>query len=333
MEASRYKSIIQRTGLLLVTLMLSGCKFALLDPKGEVGVQVKELIITALLLMLIVVIPVILMTIYFAYKYRAGNTDEEYAPEWSHSTKIELVVWIIPIIIIAILATITWRSTHHLEPSNPLVSDNETLTIEVVSMDWKWLFIYPDHDVATINYVAFPKDVPVKFVLTSDNLMNSFFIPRLGSQLYSMPGMVTRLHLVANQAGDYKGFAASYSGDGFSHMKFIATALPDQQSFDSWIEKVKSAPNTMKDFADYRELAQPSIDDPVTYYSSVPDNLFHQIVMQHPGGMMSDMMDMPSSGDETKHQHGHEHQSHQQMNHEMNHSDQKAGHQMAAHGE
>jgi cytochrome o ubiquinol oxidase subunit 2 len=311
--------------------MLSGCKFALLDPKGEVGVQVKELIITALLLMLIVVIPVILMTIYFAYKYRAGNVDEEYAPEWSHSTRIEFVVWIIPIIIIAVLATITWRSTHHLEPSNPLVSENKTLTVEVVSLDWKWLFIYPDQDVATINYVAFPKDVPVKFVITSDNIMNSFFIPRLGSQLYAMPGMVTRLHLVANEAGDYRGIAASYSGDGFSHMKFTATAMPDQKSFDAWIEELKSSPNVIKDFADYRVLAKPSIDVPVTYYSHVPDDLFHSIVMQYPGGMMSDMMDKGMEGDEQPNHR--EHQSHQPMKQEMNHSDEEAGHHMAAHGE
>lgn len=157
MEASRYKSILSRVGLFCAILLLSGCQSALLDPKGLVGVREKELIITSLLLMLIVVIPVILMTIYFAYKYRASNTEVEYAPEWSHSTKIELVVWTIPIIIIAILAVITWRSTHELEPSVPLKSDIKPVTIEVVSLDWKWLFIYPEQKIATVNYVAFPK--------------------------------------------------------------------------------------------------------------------------------------------------------------------------------
>jgi cytochrome o ubiquinol oxidase subunit 2 len=265
--------------------MLSGCQFALLDPQGEVGVQIKELIITSLLLMLIVVIPVILMTIYFAYKYRAGS-QEEYAPEWSHSTKIELIVWTVPIIIIAILAVITWRSTHHLEPSNPLVHEEETMEIQVVAMDWKWLFIYPDHDIATVNYVAFPKDVPVRFKITADNIMNSFFIPSLGSQIYAMPGMVTRLHLIANESGDYKGIAASFSGDGFSDMKFTATALENRADFAKWVEKVKSQPKVLANFADYQELAKPSIAEPVAYYSSVPHDLFNQVVTQFEGGMV-----------------------------------------------
>jgi cytochrome o ubiquinol oxidase subunit II len=286
MEASRYKRIISRVGVLMAVFMLSGCQFALLDPKGEVGVQVKELIITALLLMLIVVIPVILMTIYFAYKYRSSNSQQEYAPEWSHSTKIELIVWTVPIIIIAILATITWRSTHHLEPSKPLVNKEKTMTIEVVSLDWKWLFIYPDENIATVNYVAFPKDVPIKFKITSDNIMNSFFIPRLGSQIYAMPGMVTRLHLIANEARDYKGIAASFSGDGFSDMKFTAQALNSRADFAKWVKEVKAKPNKLNDFSDYRELAKPTIADPVGYFSSVPHDLFAQIVTQFEGGMI-----------------------------------------------
>lgn len=287
MEASRYKRIISRAGVLLSAVMLSGCQFALLDPKGEIGVQVKELIITALFLMLIVVIPVILMTIYFAYKYRADNAQkEEYAPEWSHSTKIELIVWTIPIIIVAILAMITWRSTHHLEPSNPIVHKEETMTIEVVSLDWKWLFIYPDYDIATVNYVAFPKDVPVKFKITSDNIMNSFFIPRLGSQIYAMPGMVTRLHLIANEPGQYNGIAASFSGDGFSDMKFTAEALNNREEFAAWVAGVKAKSQQLQDFSDYRELAKPSIADPVSYYSAVPHDLFAQIVTQFEGGMV-----------------------------------------------
>lgn len=308
MEASRYKRIILRAGLLMSALMLSGCQFALLDPKGQIGVEVKELIITALFLMLIVVIPVILMTVYFAYKYRASNTQEEYEPEWSHSTKIELVVWTIPIIIIAILATITWRSTHHLEPSNPIVHEEQTMTIEVVSLDWKWLFIYPDYDIATVNYVAFPKDVPIKFKITSDNIMNSFFIPRLGSQIYAMPGMVTRLHLIADEAGEYKGIAASFSGDGFSDMKFTANALETRDEFAQWVENVKAQPQTMHSFADYRVLAQPSIAEPVSYYSSVPHDLFTQVVTQFEGGMIHGdsmgMQDMKGHSMDGKPQHG-----------------------------
>lgn len=275
----------------MLALALSGCKFVLLDPKGDIGVQEKELILTALVLMLIVVIPVILMTIYFAYKYRASNSNhQEYAPEWSHSSKIEFVVWAIPIIIIAILATITWRSTHHLEPSKPIAKEGQhTMTIEVVALDWKWLFIYPEEKIATVNYVAFPKDVPVKFKVTADNIMNSFFIPSLGSQIYAMPGMVTRLHLIANEAGDFKGIGASYSGEGFSHMKFTATALPDEASFKQWVTQVKASNETLQGFSDYQALAKPSINHPVSYYSSAPDGLFNQVVMQHPGGSMNEM--------------------------------------------
>lgn len=276
-----------RISVLFAVLLISGCKFALLDPKGQVGLEIRELIITALFLMLIVVIPVILMVVYFSHKYRSTNSEghKDYAPEWAHSNKIELVVWSVPIIIIVILAVITWRSSHYLEPSKPLESEQKTMTIEVVALNWKWLFIYPEQKIATINEVAFPKDVPVLFKLTSDDVMNSFFIPRLGSQLYAMPAMVTRLHLIANETGNYKGVAASYSGEGFSEMKFTAKALPTQESFNEWVETVKSSTYSISDFDDYRLLAKPSIAEPVTYFSHVPDNLFNAVVMQYPGGM------------------------------------------------
>lgn len=269
----------------MAVLMLSGCDAALLNPKGAIGVQEKELIITAVVLMLIVVIPTILMTIYFSFKYRASNTDEEYAPEWSHSTKIELMVWIIPVIIIILLGTITWRTTHELEPSKPLVHDAEPVNIEVVALDWKWLFIYPEQHIATVNHVVFPKDVPVSFTITADKVMNSFFIPRLGGQMYAMPGMASRLHLIANHEGDFKGISSGFSGDGFSHMKFTATATADVDSFNQWVEKVKSSPDTLADLSAYKALAQPSIDAPVTYYSKVVPELFANIVTQYPGSM------------------------------------------------
>ncbi|MHA2804281.1 ubiquinol oxidase subunit II [Vibrio campbellii] len=285
MEASRYTRILSRISLVATILMLAGCNSALLDPKGSIGVQEKELIITALLLMLIVVIPVILMTIYFAYRYRESNTGEEYAPDWSHSTKIEVVVWTIPIIIIAILAAITWRSTHDLEPSKPIESDVKPITIEVVSLDWKWLFIYPEENIATVNYVAFPKDVPVQFKLTSDNIMNAFFIPRLGTQIYAMPGMVTKLNLIANHTGDYKGFASNYSGEGFSQMKFTASAMEDRTAFLKWVQQVKASPDRIEDWEQFRSLASPTVAEPVKLFSSVPPFLFTDVVTQHPGSM------------------------------------------------
>ncbi|MBD1576653.1 ubiquinol oxidase subunit II [Vibrio sp. S11_S32] len=289
MEVSRYKNILSRAGLLSVILLLSGCDFAVLDPKGIVGIQEKELIITALLLMLVVVIPVILMTVYFSFKYRASNTTEKYDPEWAHSTKIEVVVWAVPIVIILILGTITWRTTHELEQSKPLVTHVEPMTIEVIAMDWKWLFIYPEQDIATINYVAFPKDVPVQFKVTADNIMNSFFIPRLGSQIYAMPGMMTQVHLMANEANDYKGISASYSGGGFSGMKFTAHVTDTRDEFNQWVQSVKHKKGAliMADFAGYRELAKPTEHVAVTYYSRVPDQLFEDVVRQYKGSLNS----------------------------------------------
>lgn len=310
MEASRYKNILSRGGLLGAVLLLSGCESALLDPKGIVGIQEKELIITSLLLMLIVVIPVILMTVYFSYKYRSTNTDEKYDPEWAHSTKIEVVVWTVPIIIIVILGVITWRSTHELEQSKPLESDVKPMTIEVVSLDWKWLFIYPEQHIATVNYVAFPKNVPVQFKITSDNIMNSFFIPRLGSQIYAMPGMMTQVHLMANEANDYKGISASYSGDGFSGMKFTAHVTETRDEFHQWVESVKNKQDAlvMTDFDGYLQLAKPTKNVPVTYYSSVPHDLFADVVTQYEGALnssdegMSEGHDMGKSMDMAKHE-------------------------------
>ncbi|UJF17550.1 ubiquinol oxidase subunit II [Vibrio sp. SS-MA-C1-2] len=294
MEHTNYVRASIRAAIIGSVTLLSGCQFTVLDPKGYVGDEIKELIITALLLMLIVVIPVILMTIYFAYKYRASNQGEEYLPEWSHSNKIEAAVWAVPIVIIAILGTITWKSTHALEPSRPLDNKTKAMTIEVVALDWKWLFIYPDQNIATINHVVIPKDVPIEFKITSNTVMNSFFIPALGSQIYAMPGMTTKLNLIANHTGDFKGISASYSGKGFSKMKFTATAVADKQAFSQWVNSVKESPKNLDSWNRYCALAQPTEDVPVSYYSHVMDGLFKAAIMQHPGAMMSDSKDMHS---------------------------------------
>ena len=278
-----------KNGLLavLASAMLVGCQGGILDPKGQVGADEKYLIIVATLLMLIVVIPVIVMTLFFAWKYREGRSHEIYTPKWSHSKKIELVVWVIPIIIILILGTITWRSTHELDPYKPLVHEKEHLTIEVVSLNWKWLFIYPEQGVASVNEVAFPADVPVEFKITSDTTMNSFFIPQLGGQIYSMAGMETQLHLIANEAGKYDGFSANYSGEGFTGMQFKAIATPDEAGFDAWVNKLKQAPDTLSP-ATYKQLAKQSENNPVQYYGQVSSGMFHHILNQfmhgHQGG-------------------------------------------------
>lgn len=270
------------------SVMLAGCEGGVLDPKGQVGVDEKYLIIVATVLMLLVVVPVIVMTLFFAWKYREGRDHEIYAPKWSHSKKIELVVWLVPIIIIVILGTITWRSTHDLDPYQPLDHEHKPITIEVVSLNWKWLFIYPEQGVASVNEVVFPTDVPVEFKITSDTTMNSFFIPQLGGQIYSMAGMETQLHLIANEPGSYDGFSANYSGEGFTGMQFKAIATPDEAGFDAWVNKLKQQPQTLNPDS-YLALAQPSENHPVQYYGQVGPGMFRHILMQfmheqHPGG-------------------------------------------------
>ena len=195
---------------------LSGCsELHVLDPKGSVGAAEKSLIITSTVTMLIVVIPVIILTLFFAWRYRASNRNATYAPKWAHSTAIEVVVWTIPTLIILFLGILTWKTTHELDPYKPLESSVKPINVEVVALDWKWLFIYPDLGIATVNQVAFPVGTPVNFRITSDSVMNSFFIPQLGSQIYAMAGMQTRLHLIADEAGDYAGVSANYSGQGY----------------------------------------------------------------------------------------------------------------------
>ncbi|WP_241133011.1 ubiquinol oxidase subunit II [Achromobacter insuavis] len=264
-------------------MLLGGCNMEILSPKGDIGAQEKTLLFTATGLMLIVVIPVIIMILTFAWKYRASNTKADYQPKWAHSTAIEVVVWTVPCIIVAILAVITWRSTHALDPYKPLVSEHKPVTIEVVSLDWKWLFIYPEYDIATVNEIAFPVDVPVNFRITSASVMNSFFIPQLGSQIYSMAGMETKLHLNAREPGTYAGISANYSGAGFSGMRFKAIAT-SQEGFDNWVKEAKASGTSLTP-AVYQELTKRSERNPVVKYASVPPSMFDYIL----GSTMSKM--------------------------------------------
>ena len=246
------------------------------SPKGEVGVAERDLILFATGLMLLVVLPVIFMTLYFAWKYRATNEKADYQPDWHHSTKIELGVWLIPLAIIVVLGTVTWISTHKLDPYRPLESSVKPINVEVVALDWKWLFIYPDQGIATVNEMAMPVDVPVNFKLTSSNIMNSFFIPALGSMVYTMAGMQTRLHLIADTPGVYLGQSAAYSGAGFSDMHF-KTLATSREDFDAWISKARASAQAL-DANAYGTLEQPSTKDPVTLYASVTPKLFDQVV-------------------------------------------------------
>ncbi|MFW9078365.1 ubiquinol oxidase subunit II [Pseudomonas sp. P2757] len=280
MSKNRYPRLLGLVPL-LGTLLLGGCNMTLFNPTGQVGLEQRNLIITATLLMLLVVVPVIVMTFLFAWKYRASNKDAVYTPKWSHSTKIEVAVWTIPVLIIIALGYITYKSTHELDPYRPLESDVKPITIEVVALDWKWLFIYPEQGIATVNKIVFPTNTPVNFKVTSDAVMNSFFIPGLGGQIYAMAGMQTKLHLIANRDAEMDGISANYSGAGFTGMKFKAISTTQEQ-FDAWVSEVKKAPKQLEK-AEYEALSKPSQNNPVELYSSVTPNLFQIIVDKYEG--------------------------------------------------
>jgi len=277
-----------------LAVSLAGCSgnfgdYALLDPKGSIGVAEKALIWTSVWTMLIVVVPVILLTLWFAWHFRATNRNAAYSPKWSHSTAIEVVVWTIPAIIILCLGILTWRTTHELDPYKPLESNAKPINVEVVALDWKWLFIYPDLGIATVNQLAVPVGTPVNFVITSDSVMNSFFIPRLGSQVYAMAGMQTRLHLVADEVGNYTGLSANYSGAGFSDMKF-RTLAKSPQDFDAWVKQVKASSESLS-MDQYATVAKPSEKAPVEYFSSVDSKLFNNIIAKYNNGHVTEFSD------------------------------------------
>ncbi|TLX64898.1 ubiquinol oxidase subunit II [Stutzerimonas nosocomialis] len=283
----------------LTMLLLGGCDMVLFNPKGQVGLNERNLIIAATLLMLIVVIPVFIMTAVFAWKYRASNTQANYQPNWAHSVRIEAVVWGVPALIIIALGILTWKSTHALDPYKPLESDVPPVTVQVIAMDWKWLFIYPELGVASVNELAIPDNTPINFRITSDGAMTSFFIPALGGQIYAMAGMQTQLHLIANEIGEYRGFAANYNGEGFSKMGFAARAM-SPADFQAWVAQVRGDSARLASMADYEVLAKPSIEHPVQHFASVQPGLFQHVVDKYEGmnrgapahGKMDDMPDM-----------------------------------------
>lgn len=263
--------------LLALCLLLAGCSSALMDPKGDIGDAQRSLILSAFGLMLIVVIPVIVLTIVFGWHYRRSNTVAEYLPDWAHSTWIEAIVWLIPVVIVAILGVITWKSSHDLDPHRPLESDVPTLEIQAVALDWKWLFIYPEQGIATVNEVALPVDTPVRFRVTSGSVMNSFFIPHLGSQIYAMAGMDNDVHLLANEIGTYGGRSTNYSGAGFAGMVFDAH-VTSAEDFDGWVEDVRQSPQTLSYPEGYSELAERSSFHPVEYFSEVTSEFYERLV-------------------------------------------------------
>ena len=281
-------------------LFLGGCRDALLNPAGPVAETEKQVILVALVLMLRVVVPVFILTIVFAIRYRASNTSARYEPDWAHNKKLEVIWWAIPCVIILVLAIITWITSHTLDPYRPIKSDKKPLMIQVVSLDWKWLFIYPQQNIATVNYMRIPVGRPVTFRITSDAPMNGFWVPRLGGMIMAMPGMQSQLNLEASKAGVYKGFSGNFSGGGFSHMGFNVEATPEE-GFDEWVSKVQRSPLTLTKQV-YQALAKPSKGSSVQYYSGVADHLFSGIIMHYmmPAGSGTHMHMPPSQDTKTR---------------------------------
>ncbi|MFC7286529.1 ubiquinol oxidase subunit II [Herminiimonas glaciei] len=279
-------SLITRRGLMLLPLtLLAGCDWVVLNPSGDIAAQQGQLIVVSTLLMLLIIVPVIALTILFAWRYRKGNTEAKYDPDWDHSTQLELVIWGAPLLIIIALGLITWISTHKLDPyrpldrldaNRPISAAAEPLTIEVVALDWKWLFIYPEQGIATINELATPVDVPIRFKITASTVMNSFYIPALAGQIYAMPGMETQLNAVINEPGTFDGFSANFSGAGFSHMRFKYHGM-DVADFDQWVKDAKKNGSTL-DRAVYTQLEQPSEREPVRHFGKVAPDLYHAVL-------------------------------------------------------
>lgn len=273
--------------LLFTALFLSGCSDAVLfQPKGPVARDEASLISTAFALMLIVVIPVFVLAIWFAIRYRDSANSADYQPEWAKSMKIEFLIWSVPIAIVLVLAWLSWTSTYRLDPYKPIPSEAQPLRIEVVSMDWKWLFIYPDYHVATVNEIVLPAHTPLNFRLTSATVMTSLFIPQLGSQMYAMAGMQTRLHLLADETGVFDGHNQEFSGKGYATMHFKAVVTTPEQ-FKAWIQNARHSPKALS-MAEYKVLNEPGGNHPVTIYSSVAPGLFDRIVGQFTGWMGTD---------------------------------------------
>jgi cytochrome o ubiquinol oxidase subunit 2 len=279
---------------LLVAAFLQGCShIPLLDPKGPIGVSERFVILTAFGLMLIVVIPVIVMSLWFPRRYRASNTKSPYTPNWCRSGKIDLVVWLVPALIVAALGTLAWTTTHRLDPYKPIASEVKPVTIEVVALDWKWLFIYPDQQIATVNRIVFPVHAPLSFKITSDAVLASFFIPQLGSQLYAMPGKLSRLHLLADEEGSYRGQNQQFSGRGYADMRFEAVAV-SQEQFQAWLSKTRQSPDRL-DLARFEALHKPSTNSPVQYFSQVEPGLFERILHRE-GRIMTQKQNADAEG-------------------------------------
>jgi cytochrome o ubiquinol oxidase subunit 2 len=262
---------------------IAACQQAgVIDPQGPIASAQRLLMINCTAIMLVVVIPVIVATLGFAWWYRASNVRASRASDEGYEGRIEFVVWSIPALIVILLGGVIWIGSHQLDPRAPIAGKADPLRVEVVALDWKWLFIYPDQGIAAVNQLVVPVGTPVNFRLTSATVMNSFFIPQIGSQIYTMGGMTTHLNLLADHPGEFPGFSANFSGDGFAWMRFIAKAVP-AGDFDSWVKQVRGNGSALDDIG-YTQLAKPSEAVPPAAYRSVAPNLFERIINQTASG-------------------------------------------------
>ena len=276
------KYIVYLISVITAVFLLSGCKqhmTGLLNAQGMIARDERKLLFDALALMLIVVVPVIIMSFAFAFRYRASHPTSEYRPDWSHNYFLETIWWGIPLVMIIVLGILTWKKTHQLDPYRTIPVPGPIEQVQVVSLRWKWLFIYPKEKIATVNYLQIPDKRQVEFFITSDAPMSAFFIPSLGSQIYAMAGMRTRLHLYTSHPGVYDGLDSQYNGAGFSNMHF-KVKVTSQTDFNKWVNTMKTSKKILS-ISEYKRIVQPTLSSPVIKYSSVYPDLFNRIMMQY----------------------------------------------------
>lgn len=280
---ARYKivlPILLTLGVVIgVLFILMTRDIAILDASGPIAAQQRNLLVGTALLSLVVIVPVFALTFYIAWTYREGNKKATYKPDWDGNRGLEFIWWAIPLIIIIVLAIITWITSHSLDPYRPLESKKKPVTVQVVALNWKWLFVYPEYNVATVNYLKIPEDTPINFQITADAPMNSFWIPQLGGQVYAMSGMTTKLHLLADKPGSYRGSSANISGEGFAGMKFTAE-VSTAEDFDAWIQQARKSKDKLSQTT-YEQLAEPSRDNPRATYQLAAPELYDTVLMKY----------------------------------------------------
>jgi cytochrome o ubiquinol oxidase subunit 2 len=267
-----------RLAALMLPAVLAGCAGGVLDPQGPIGSGNRTILLNSLAVMLVIVVPTMIALLLFAWRYRASNKSARYDPEFTYSGRIELIVWSIPTLTILFLGGLIYYGSYQLDPARPIASDRQPLVVQVVALDWKWLFIYPDQQVATINQLVIPAATPVHFMLTSASVMNTFFVPQLGSMIYVMNGMQSDLHLQADRPGTYYGQSAHFSGDGFSDMNFQVRAVPPEE-FGNWASQTRNGEGVLN-ASTYEELTRQSQDVPAAAFGHVQPGLFEAVVRQ-----------------------------------------------------